>query len=89
MPSTPGSIRSSRTSRGPFSLEEAGHLLRIARHERGVARRGKHLPNVAERQRVVVDHQDARRLRLKAPGRRLDDPVGFVADRTGVRRRAS
>ena len=47
---------------GFVRLDESGHLLGVARHQHVVAVRIESIPNVPQRLRVVVDHQDARRL---------------------------
>ena len=47
---------------GPVCLEEVGELPRVARHERDEAGCGERVPHVAQRLRVVVDHEDARLL---------------------------
>ena len=63
MPSVPGSIRSSRTRVGVVRLHLAERLLRVAGHNRLVTRPGERVPDVPERLRVVVHHEDALPLR--------------------------
>ena len=73
-------------SRSPCGA--GGQIARVGRHQRGVARRHEHVADVAQRLRIVVQHEDARLPRLvlcdvRAARGRAD---GLVPVRLGGRR---
>ena len=63
----PGQEQVQQHKVGPVRLDEAGHVLRVAGHERVVARVLEYPPNVAQCLRVVIHHQDMRPLFPGAP----------------------
>ena len=75
MPSVPGSTRVQQDQPGLLRLDEAGHVLRVAGHLRGVPRVSERVPHVPQCLRVVVHHQDARPL-LPGPPRVASGPGG-------------
>ena len=60
----PGEEQVQQDQSGLVHCEEAGHLLRVPGHDRGVAGPAQLVPQVPKHLGVVVDHQDARLLAL-------------------------
>ena len=71
----PGQYQVQQDQRGLLRLDEAGHVLRVAGHLRGVPRVSERVPHVPQGLRVVVHHQDARPL-LPGPPRVASGPGG-------------
>ena len=86
MPSGPGQHQVEQDQLGLFGLDEARHRPGVAGDQRGVARLRQRVAEMAQRLRVVVDHEDGHRVRGVAR-RAGAGRGGTVAGRLGHRDR--